>query len=385
MNEEPLPPEAPRPLEPVPPRAGAGPAVILVAVIVSAVTGALAGGVVANRLATPEPAESTFSLPTAPPASGASSTEAVVQTVRDVLPAVVTIVNKLPGGRPQSSGSGSVIDGGRGYVLTNNHVVANVRGDGAGDSFDVIFSDGRTVAGKLLGRDPETDIAVLQIPAAGLRAVALGNSDDVPVGAQVVAIGSALGEFRNTVTVGVVSAKGRRAPAQVRPDVLLEDLVQTDAAISPGNSGGPLVWVATRQVIGMNTLVVREAGAEGLGFAISSNTVRQITEEIIKNGGRVERGFIGIRYAELTAQIAQALGLPQQTHGVVVSQVLPGSPGAQAGLQRDDVLTAVTDQQIDAEHPLATIMLRFRAGDRVRLAIVRDGKPRTVELTLGRQ
>src|SRR6266849_6211974 len=151
------------------------------------------------------------------------------------------------------SGSGFVIDAQQGYVATNNHVVENVRGTGTGSAFDVIFSDNRTVKATLVGRDPQTDIAVLKIPAQGLVAAPLADSDKAPVGATVIAIGSPLGEFQNTVTQGVVSAKARRI--QETANVVLEDLVQTDAAINPGNSGGPLIWVAAKQVVGMNTLV----------------------------------------------------------------------------------------------------------------------------------
>src|SRR5207249_3509958 len=198
---------------------------------------------------------------------------------------------------------GFVVDA-RGYVVTNNHVVENVRGSGAGASFDVIFSDNQTQKATLVGRDPDTDIAVLQIPTrANLKVAPLANSDDVPVGATVVAIGSPLGEFQNTVTVGVVSGKGRRV--QETQNVFLDDLIQTDAAINPGNSGGPLIWAAVRQVIGVNTLVA--SNATGLGFAVSSNTVRQIADELIKNG-KVLRGFIGIQYQQLTTRQAAQLG-----------------------------------------------------------------------------
>jgi S1-C subfamily serine protease len=310
----------------------------------------------------------------------APSSDDVVNVVKELLPAVVTVVNKLPGGQPQSSGSGFVIDAGRGYVVTNDHVVENVRGGGASAAFDVIFSDDRKLDGKLVGRDPATDIAVLQVAPQGLRAATLGNSDEVPVGSSVVAIGSPLGEFQNTVTVGIVSAKGRRV-AETQ-DVFLEDLIQTDAAINEGNSGGPLIWVAKRQVIGMNTLVARVNGSEGLGFAISANTIRQITDEIIKNG-RVLRGSIGISYTQLSSRQAVQLGLPAGTSGILVQQVLGGSPAQGAGLRAGDVIAKVNDQPIDDEHPLLSIMVKFRPGDRVRLTYFRDGRQQTADITLG--
>jgi S1-C subfamily serine protease len=303
--------------------------------------------------------------------------------VQELLPSVVTVVNRLPSGQAQSSGSGFVIDAARGFVVTNNHVIENVRDTNPGASFDVIFSDNRVVKGaKLVGRDDKTDVAVLQVPAEGLKAATLANSDDVPVGATVVAIGSALGELQNTVTSGIVSAKGRRVPES--DTVVLEDLIQTDAAINEGNSGGPLIWATPRQVVGMNTLVNRQAGAEGLGFAISSNTVRAIANELIRSG-KIDRGAIGIGYNLLTPRAAAALGLPAQTQGVIVGQILPGSPAAQVGLRVNDVITKVNDQQIDATHPISSILLRTRPGDKVKLTIIRDGNQQIVEVTLGRQ
>jgi 2-alkenal reductase len=295
----------------------------------------------------------------------------------------VTVVNKLASGQPQSSGSGFVVDEKRGLVLTNNHVVANVRGSGAGASFDVIFPDSRKVGARLVGRDEETDVAVLEVGAQSVKPLVLGNSDDAPIGGRVVAIGSALGEFRNSVTAGVLSGKGRRLPSENRPDVFLEDLVQTDAAISPGNSGGPLILAATKQVIGMNTLVVREAGSEGLGFAVSSNTVRQIADELIKSG-QVVRGRIGVAYQLLSPRNAQLLGLPIGASGAQVTDVVPGTPAANAGIKPGDVITKVNDQQIDQEHPLATIMLRYRPGDKVRLTVLSGGQQKILEITLAR-
>ena len=253
----------------------------------------------------------------------------------------------------------------------------------SGTEICVIFSDNYVVKGaKLIGRDDKTDIAVLQVPADGLKAATLANSDDVPVGSTVVAIGSALGELQNTVTTGIVSAKGRRIPET--DTIVLEDLIQTDAAINEGNSGGPLIWAATKKVIGMNTLVNRQAGSEGLGFSISSNTLRDISNELIKNG-KIDRGAIGIGYTLLTSRAAAALGLPAQTQGVIVSQVLAGSAAAQAGLRATDVITKLNDLQIDGTHPISSILLHTRPGDKVKLTIIRDGKQQTVDVTLGRQ
>ena len=365
--------------------------IAILALLVGAIGGAATGGYVASTRLAPSADQSTAvvtstsapgPLPSAPPVT-ASATNDVVAVVNELLPSVVTVINRLPNGTAQSSGSGFVIDATRGYVVTNNHVVENVRDTNAGASFDVIFSDNRVVKdAKLVGRDDKTDVAVLQVPPQSLKAAALANSDDAPVGATVVAIGSALGELQNTVTSGIVSAKGRRVPET--DTVVLEDLIQTDAAINEGNSGGPLIWAATKQVIGMNTLVNREAGAEGLGFAIASNTIRAIANELITNG-KIERGAIGIAYNLLTPRLAASLALPSQTQGIIISQILPGSPASQAGLKVNDVITKINDQQIDGSHPISSILLHTRPGDKVKLTIIRDGKQQTVDLTLGRQ
>src|SRR6185295_8197141 len=213
---------------------------------------------------------------------------------------------------------------------------------------------------------------------ANLKVAPLANSDNVPVGALVIAIGSPLGEYQNTVTSGVVSGKGRRV--QESQQVVLEDLIQTDAAINPGNSGGPLIWAATHQVVGVNTLVA--SNATGLGFAISSNTVRQIADELIANG-KVVRGFIGIQYQQLTTRQAAQLGLPSGTTGIIVTQVVAGSPADGAKIRANDIVTKVNDQAIDAEHPLPSVMVKFRPGDKVKLTFIRDGKEQSVDVTLG--
>jgi 2-alkenal reductase len=358
-----------------------GAALLLVGVIL----GGVAGGATATLLdgRTPDelvPTPVPSALATTAPVVVPAGVDPIVDVAREMLPSVVTVVNRLASGQQQSSGSGFVVDA-RGYVVTNNHVVENLRGGGAGASFDVIFSDNRTQKATLVGRDPDTDIAVLQIPAAaGLKVAQLANSDDVPVGATVIAIGSPLGEYQNTVTSGVVSGKGRRV--QESQTVFLDDLIQTDAAINPGNSGGPLIWAAVRQVIGMNTLIADPSQAQGLGFAISANTIRTVADELIKSG-KIERGFIGIQYAPLSPRAAVALGLPPAA-GIQISAVVSGSPGSVAGLRVGDVVTKLNDQQIDQAHPLQSLMVKFRPGDKVRLEIVRDTATQTLEVTLGR-
>jgi 2-alkenal reductase len=362
-------------------------AVLLIGVILGGVVGGAAATVITGRapeeLVQVSPAPS--AIPTTAPINVVAGSDTIVDVVRDLLPAVVTIVNRTANGQAQSSGSGFVIDAQQGYIATNNHVVENVRGGGTGAAFDVIFSDNRTVKATLVGRDPQTDVAVLKVAAQGLVAAPLADSDKAPVGATVIAIGSPLGEFQNTVTEGVVSAKGRRV--QESASVVLEDLIQTDAAINPGNSGGPLIWVAAKQVVGMNTLVqldpTTDTQAQGLGFAVSSNTIREIANDLIKNG-QIVRGFIGISYQPLTPRQAIALGLSAPA-GITVSQVVAGSPAQTAGIKVGDIITKLNDQQIDQGHPLNSLMLKTRPGDKVRLTLIRDGQTQVLEVTLGRQ
>jgi len=349
----------------------------------------LVGGLPRGDVATPGATTAPATLPPAPAAAATSPASAslgndseIVSVVQELASSVVTVVTRSQAGRV-GSGSGFVVDAQRGYVITNEHVVADPNGTSVGASFEIIFPDNRRVTAKLIGRDRDTDVAVLEVGAQSVKPLVLGNSDDAPIGARVIAIGSALGDFRNSVTVGVLSGKGRRLQSDSDPNIFLEDLIQTDAAISPGNSGGPLILAASRQVIGMNTLVIRVRGSEGLGFAVSSNTVRQIADELIKNG-KVERGRIGILYQSLSAREAASRGLPENTSGVLISEVVPGSAGASAGLRAGDIVLKVNDLQIDPEHPLLTIMLRYRPGDKVRLTVFRDGKEQSVELTLAR-
>jgi len=284
------PPDAPTPSTPLPtpasttaasPRRRVSVAFVLAAAIVVGGSGGAAAGYAVSRAASAPLGGLAVTTSAARPVRSvtAAGTDGVVGVVDAIGPAVVTVVNYLPNGRPQSSGSGFVIDAARGYIVTNNHVVENVRDTRAGASFDVVTSDDRTLHAKLVGRDAQTDVAILQVSDTHLVAATLADSSAVPVGAAVVAIGSPLGTFQNTVTTGIVSGKGREIP--VSRTVTLTDLLQTDAAINQGNSGGPLIWAATNTVVGMNTLVDRQNGAQGLGFAISSNTIRAVAAQLI--------------------------------------------------------------------------------------------------------
>ncbi|MBI5305342.1 MAG: trypsin-like peptidase domain-containing protein [Chloroflexi bacterium] len=300
---------------------------------------------------------------------------AVIDAVRKVKPAVVTVINQLQTTRrtttitPTASGSGVVIDQ-RGYIVTNNHVVDGQK------SLSVIFSDGTKADATIIGTDSIADIAVIKVDTKLPAVAQFGDSSALEPGQFAIAIGSPLGDFRGTVTVGVVSALNRSVGR-------MQGLVQTDAAINNGNSGGPLVNTLG-QVIGINTLVVRSTNegnvAEGLGFAVPSNMVREIVSQLIAKG-KVERAYIGIRYQDVDPQIAGAMNLPA-THGVLVSTVEAGSPAAKAGLQENDVILAFDSKKIDADNPLSVMLFTRRVGETVTLTILRDGKELQLKLTL---
>ncbi len=302
---------------------------------------------------------------------------AVIDAVRKVKPAVVTVVNKMAPRRsffggtiaPTSSGSGIIIDP-KGYIVTNNHVVEGAQ------KLQVTYADGSTAEAQVVGTDSLIDIAVIQVDGKVPAAAQFGDSNALEPGQVAIAIGSPLGDFRGTVTVGVVSAINRNVGRQY-------GLIQTDAAINNGNSGGPLVN-ALGQVIGINTLVVRSTSsgnvAEGLGFAIPSNLVREIVNQLIARG-KVEHPYIGITYQDVNPQIASALNL-SVTEGVLVMAVEPNTPAARAGLQEEDVILALNSTKINQENPLISELFKHRAGEKVTLTVMRGSRQMQIELTL---
>jgi 2-alkenal reductase len=309
----------------------------------------------------------------------------IVEVVDRARPAVVTVVNRIEqrGFTAEARGSGVIIDQ-AGYIVTNNHVV-----EGAGPGgLEVIYANGDTAPAELVGTDRFADLAVLKVQPPVPATLPLGDSNSLRVGQTVIAIGSALGNFRNTVTVGVVSGLDRtlRDPES---GVNLENMIQTDAAINHGNSGGPLVNLSG-EVIGINTAVVRGGAtgdvAEGLGFAIPVDTVKKISSQLIQTG-RVARPFLGIEGTAVTPMLANYYGLVDERgnlldHGVLVQNVLPGTPAHTAGLRPGDVIIAVNDTTIDEEHPLINVLLDYQPGDTVRLTVLRDGRRLQMQVTL---
>jgi S1-C subfamily serine protease len=362
--------------------------VVITAILLGTGGGAIVGGLagyIAASYRTPSPS---------PSDAGEGTTEityltltedsAIIEAAAEVKPAVVTVINTLPPQRgffgqitePQASGSGVIIDQ-EGYIVTNNHVVENSR------SLDVIFADDTKVAASLVGADVFSDLAVIRVEGEVPAVSELGNSTILQPGQPVIAIGSPLGDFKGTVIVGVVSALDRRL--ELGEGLTMEGLIQTDAAINQGNSGGPLVN-ALGQVIGINTAIVRGGGygsavAEGLGFAIPSNTVKEVTEQLIQYG-HVRRPYLGVQWVDITPRIASAYNLPVE-FGAYVQYVEPRSPADIGGLRPGDIITAIEDQVIDEQDFLVNILMRFDPGEEVQIIVIREGRDATLTVTLG--
>ena len=332
---------------------------VLLALFVGAI-GGFAGGSAAYLLLDRE----TEPTPTPIEITVTEEELSTIDVVQRVSPAVVTIISTggeglLPG---KGVGSGVIIDD-RGYIVTNEHVVGDY------SSFKVVLANDEEREGTLIGTDyPFTDLAVIKIDGSDLATVELANSDNLVVGQKVIAIGSALGEFPNTVTVGVISGLHRRWKAD---GIIYQDLIQTDAAINPGNSGGALVN-SQAQVIGINTSVIRatEQGepVQGIGFAIPSNTVIDIVTQLIEQG-KVSRPFIGIRHQDLE-------------EGAYVVSVSPDTPAAEAGLIAGDMILKMGDYSVEEEDPLLNVLMNFAPGDTVALTISREGTEMELELNL---
>lgn len=370
--------------------------ILLIVVVAgfSALAGAVAGGVGVYQAIRTQRSNLTASTQTVLPASNTSSAQtftlnttdiqtSITQAVQKAGPAVVTVVGTIPGqttffgttGDQTVSGSGIFISN-QGYVLTNNHVVEGAQ------NLNIILSDGTQEKAVIVGTDPYSDIAVLKADGKIPAVAALGNSDLLQPGESVIAIGSPLGDFKNTVTVGVVSATGRSL--DTGKGYQIEGLIQTDAAINQGNSGGPLVDLAG-EVIGVNTLIVRSTGngsvAEGLGFSIPINTAQAVAEQIIQKG-YFPHPYLGIGYQPITPDIAAAYNLPVQW-GAYVTKVSDNSPASQAGLQQGDILTRIGDSALDATHSYLNTLFTYKAGDQITVSFLRNGKDMQTQVTLG--
>lgn len=340
-----------------------------------------------------------------------------INLVKQVKPAVVSITSRIPadiaereehGGMPQQGapegfgggnspfpfpfpfqmmpqqhqnrtvearGSGFIISD-DGYVVTNNHVVNGAK------HVTVTLDDGTTLPAKVIGHDPQTDVALLKIkPSNKLSFIELGDSDSVQPGEWVVAVGNPFG-LGGTVTAGIVSARGRNLNSGN-----YDDFIQTDAAINHGNSGGPL-FDPNGKVVGMNTAILSPSGGSiGIGFAIPSNTIKSVVDQIRKTG-HVTRGYLGLMDQNISPTMAKALDLKPSAPGAppmgtLVASVNPKGPADKAGVKSGDIITALNDHPIKDGHDLAVHVVAIAPGTKAKLGIIRDGKPMTIDVTVG--
>jgi S1-C subfamily serine protease len=343
-----------------------------------------ATGALDRRVAPPAAAQGTNVGAPQPVAIDESS--ATINVAAKVSPAVVRITVTGASGAgdlgviPATGVGSGVIFNSNGWILTNHHVVEG------GDKFDVELKDGRVLSGTVYGIDTLTDLAIVKIDATDLPTAAIGESDALKVGQLVVAIGSPLGTYSNSVTSGIVSAKGRSITTDGNQS--LTNLIQTDAAINPGNSGGPLLD-AEGNIVGINTAIA--SNSNGIGFAIPIDIARPIMDQAVA-GEKLTRPYLGIRFVSINRQLADAEKLPvpvgalvggRDENGDPTSGVEAGTPAAAAGIKDGDIIVSVDGKVIDEGHPLDATLAQFSPGDKVSVEILRDGQHLTLQVTLG--
>ncbi|WP_396329676.1 Do family serine endopeptidase [Burkholderia anthina] len=334
----------------------------------------------------------------APGIGGPPATTSYAEAAQKAMPAVVNVFSSKDGSLPPDPrakdplfryffgdrnarkqqdepaanlGSGVIVSP-EGYILTNQHVV-----DGA-DQIEVALADGRTATAKVIGSDPETDLAVLKINMTNLPTITLGRSDQARVGDVVLAIGNPFG-VGQTVTMGIISALGRNHLGINT----FENFIQTDAPINPGNSGGALVDV-NGNLLGINTAIYsRSGGSLGIGFAIPVSTARTVLESIITNGS-VTRGWIGVEPQDVTPEIAESFGLAQKS-GAIVAGVLQGGPADKAGIKPGDILVSVNGEEITDTTKLLNTVAQIKPGTPTKVHVVRKGKEFDVNVVIGKR
>ncbi len=280
-------------------------------------------------------------------------------------------------------GSGFIISS-DGLILTNKHVVADTSA-----SYTVLTNDGKKYDAKVLARDPNQDLAVVKVSASGLPTVTLGNSDSLELGQTAIAIGNALGEFSNTVSVGVISGLSRTVTASGpigNGQETIHGVIQTDAAINPGNSGGPLLNLRG-EVVGINTAIASDA--QNIGFAIPINKAKTDINSV-EATGEIQSPYLGVRYLSVTADIAKKQNLPVDYGALVRGSdagpgVVPDSPAAKAGMEAEDIILSVNGQKIDSDHTLSDLIAEHNVGDTLTLVVERNGKQITLTATLAKR
>ena len=368
--------------------------VLLGLAVLIVVVAAVTSGAIADRLFEFKPLDVLFPRTVSPNLreTVVSETSDVIDVVKNVGPSVVTVSAQTPkrqviqfspfggftqgiqGGTQQDIGSGFIVSS-DGLIVTNKHVVADTT-----LSYKVSTSDGKTYDVTQISRDPSNDIAVIKIAATGLKPIELGDSSNLEVGQFVIAIGTALGEFRNTVTTGVISGLGRgiNAGNNLQGYVeRLDNVIQTDAAINPGNSGGPLLNVSG-QVIGINVAVAQ--GANNIAFSIPVNTVKDALNQYKALGGFPAKAYLGVEYQMLTTQVALLNQVPQ---GAYVVNVIAGSPADQAGIHIGDIIFKIDGNTLnDASGALGSLVSGKKPGDSLSLDIWRNGETSNIKVTL---
>lgn len=393
--------------------------VVIISIVSSSLFGFLAGGFAYNLAKSGKI--------TAPAQTGqvqvVPEEQAVIKAVKDVSPAVVSVIAtkdlpvieqyfkeynpfedffsnpfdffspfqfRVPEYRQKGTekkevggGTGFIISS-DGTIITNKHVV-----DIEGAEYTVLTNDGKKYPAKVLARDPVQDVAILKVEKTGLPIVKLGDSDKIEIGQSVIAIGNALGEFRNTVSTGVISGLQRSIAAASGAGggvENLEDLIQTDAAINPGNSGGPLLNLQG-EVIGIN--VAMASGAQSIGFALPINLAKNDIEQVQKTG-KIFYPFLGIRYTIITPALKEQNNLPVDYGASIIkgensgdAAVIAGSPADKAGLKENDIILEINGQRIDIDHSLAKIIQGYNVGDTVTLKVLSNGAEKTVKVALG--
>lgn len=311
--------------------------------------------------------------------------ERLPYVIKKVEPSVVAVETVQIGGRGSPNdewarlfgqpnvrggiGSGVIMDA-AGYIVTNHHVIDRAA------QLSVTLADGRNVPATIVGADPTSDLAVLKIDASNLTAAGWGDSDKLQVGDQVLAIGSPFG-LSQTVTSGIVSAKDRRGMDETHR---YRDFLQTDAAVNPGNSGGPLVNMKG-EVVGINTAIVGPT-YQGISFAIPSRVAQDIYDRLRTSGKIIARGYLGVSLADVNEAIAQRLGV-QEMRGAFVANVMPGSPAEKAGIQRGDLILQWGKTPIDTATDLSLLVMRSEIGTKATVTVLRDGNKLELPVTVG--
>jgi len=271
--------------------------------------------------------------------------------------------------RQSNLGSGVIVSA-EGYILTNNHVVESA------DEIDIALADGRTATAKVVGTDPETDLAVIKIELPNLPVITLGHADDLQVGDITLAIGNPFG-VGQTVTMGIISAIGRNNLT----DSAFQNFIQTDAAVNPGNSGGALVDV-NGNLIGINTAIYSQSGGSvGIGFAIPISTVKQVLESIIRTG-QVVRGWIGVEPQDITPELAESFAL-RQKFGTIIAGVIRGGPADKAGMKPGDILLSIQSKPVTNTTEMLNLVAQLKPGNKVNIAVLRNNKELTLEILIG--